>query len=641
MAIYKLDSFDKMNKLEKLSKSIGNAEVQEYTDRTLLFYDIEVFMYDWLIVFKNINKEVVKVFHFGANTIDHPKYVKGNHGLKELIQGTSIISYNGHYYDDKILATIIDKETPTPQDIKAVNDTIIGGRKYWKNLPEDIYSLDCFKQIGPTMPSLKRIEANMGMAIVETDVPFDIARSLTEEELQLTFEYCSYDVDALIAIYEKRVDNYFTPKRILINRILELYGDKYKYEYLIKQNITRLMSIILLDDGTNEKWDTYYLTVNRDKNENKELLNKMVKRGLPQEVVDMWNQPIDGRKVKKVKVELFGCIIEFGFGGLHGVNSDKKNNVFLSESMLDVRSLYPFIMINLQTLGEGTERFAGIVDERVKVKYSNPVLSGGLKIGINSVFGALINKYLPLFNPYAGQAVCMFGQIVLFDLCRRLAEVPTLKMNNINTDGVGFTCNDEYRPMWEKIWHEWENEWNLILEEDFFKKMVQKDVNNYVGVHEDGELKTKGGQVSKYEKPMIFQDNSLRILDKILVEAMLNNTPPMETIKENLNDPSLFMQVCSVGSKFKCAVDDNGTEISTKVNRLFAVHPEFATHNGLYKMREDGSRIVFPKLSDNLLLYNGDLSMLDLESFKCMIDKTYYCELGKQRITDWGLEVPE
>lgn len=44
--------------------------------------------------------------------------------------------------------------------------------------------------------SLKSIEAHLGIPIEETEVDFNLSRSLTEEELEQTIRYCAYDVDA-------------------------------------------------------------------------------------------------------------------------------------------------------------------------------------------------------------------------------------------------------------------------------------------------------------------------------------------------------------------------------------------------------------------------------------------------------------
>ncbi|MFH5500938.1 hypothetical protein ACHI3A_16905, partial [Listeria monocytogenes] len=81
----------------------------------LLFYDIEVFQEDTLVVFKDIDKKIVKLFH---NNFD---------GVKDLISEKTLVGYNNHFYDDFILTAMLDGFTP--YQIKKLNDEIIGGQR--------------------------------------------------------------------------------------------------------------------------------------------------------------------------------------------------------------------------------------------------------------------------------------------------------------------------------------------------------------------------------------------------------------------------------------------------------------------------------------------------------------------------------
>ncbi|MGK9347534.1 hypothetical protein, partial [Melissococcus plutonius] len=159
-----------------------------------LFYDIEVFKEDSLVVFKNLKKETVKIFH---NNFD---------GILELITDKILIGYNNYGYDDVILTAMI--EHWTPYQIKQLNDRIIGGERVKKVHPS-IQSLDCFQQIDVAKPSLKKIEGNFGKSIIESKIDFTIDRKLTPEELKETIDYCSYDVDTTIDVFKLRQKDYF------------------------------------------------------------------------------------------------------------------------------------------------------------------------------------------------------------------------------------------------------------------------------------------------------------------------------------------------------------------------------------------------------------------------------------------------
>ena len=72
-----------------------------------------------------------------------------------------------------------------------------------------IRSFDTYDDMQPT--SLKAFEGHRGRNIKETDVDFNIDRPLTDEELELEFVYCEFDVDATEDLFDLRFD-YFNTK---------------------------------------------------------------------------------------------------------------------------------------------------------------------------------------------------------------------------------------------------------------------------------------------------------------------------------------------------------------------------------------------------------------------------------------------
>lgn len=82
-------------------------------------YDFEVFSYDWLVVFKD--KET------GQYTIIH----NDNEALKECIDDETIyVGFNSKHYDQYIMKAVVYGYSP--QEVKQVNDFIIGGGQGWE-----------------------------------------------------------------------------------------------------------------------------------------------------------------------------------------------------------------------------------------------------------------------------------------------------------------------------------------------------------------------------------------------------------------------------------------------------------------------------------------------------------------------------
>ena len=77
----------------------------------LLFYDIEVYKYDAFVVFKDINKNTLRIFH---NEFEE---------LQDFIKGKILVGYNNYFYDDLILTKMI--KGWTNHQLKEFNDRII------------------------------------------------------------------------------------------------------------------------------------------------------------------------------------------------------------------------------------------------------------------------------------------------------------------------------------------------------------------------------------------------------------------------------------------------------------------------------------------------------------------------------------
>lgn len=562
----------------------------------LLFYDIEVFKYDSLIVFKNINKETVRIFHNDFT------------GLPELVRGKILVGFNNYYYDDKILTLMIEG---APQAaIKKANDDLIAGKPV-KVTKGRFESLDTFQQLDVSNPSLKKIEGNMGRSIEESKVPFTIETALNEQQLEDTIFYCGYDVDTTIDIYKMRDAAYFQPKKYLV----EMLGKKHS----IKWNTTSISGALLLEKPLT-KWDAVRIPPE---------MWLMV----PEEVRDLWiphsshiNRILHrGQKLKKTcTIEAFGCEIQFGFGGLHGCH--KKIKKSKKVKLLDVKSMYPTIILILNCLAHASEKYREILLKRLEAKASgNAILAEALKLILNSVYGNLNNQYSILYNPMAALSVCLYGQIALFELCKRLA--PFAEIININTDGVAFIPHSN---LYERVVDGWQQEFQMELdapsEYDLF---LQKDVNNYIAVAGE-KIKCKGGDVNRYSKDAYFKNNNARILDIALVDYLVHGKDVYTTLIENINKPHLFQYILKAGNTYQGTYSKDGQEEFQKVNRIFAAKEEDFY---LVKKRADNGLVKFADAPSSMMLWNDDCSLI--QDFEEKLDLNHYKQLIDKRLERW------
>ena len=169
----------------------------------MLFFDFEVFKYDWLVVAIDPVEKKEFVIVNDKSKLEH---------LYKQYQRDIWVGYNCRNYDQYILKGIILGFDP-----KRVNDWIIvKDRKGWEFssmfnwLPLNIFD---------TMPnppvSLKTLEAFMGNSIHETSVPFDIDRKLTEKEIQETIGYCRDDVYNTIDVFIRRKNEFDSQMQLI------------------------------------------------------------------------------------------------------------------------------------------------------------------------------------------------------------------------------------------------------------------------------------------------------------------------------------------------------------------------------------------------------------------------------------------
>lgn len=158
-------------------------------DRKILVFDFEVFKYDWLVVVKDYEtKEKTIIINDIPGLANF--YDRNRHNIW--------VGYNSREYDQYILKGILLGIDPW-----FINTEIItNGKRGWQVVRDnDEYPLYNFDTtVG--FHSLKQLEGFMGEMIKESDVPFDIDRKLTPEEIEQTVFYCSHDVDQTEKVFE-------------------------------------------------------------------------------------------------------------------------------------------------------------------------------------------------------------------------------------------------------------------------------------------------------------------------------------------------------------------------------------------------------------------------------------------------------
>ncbi len=572
----------------------------------MLFYDFEVFKEDWLVVIIDMKNKKEHVIINNPEELE--KIYQDN--INEIWVG-----FNSRHYDQYILKGILCGFNP-----KRINDYIIlKGNPGWKfsslfrNIPLNNYDVMMSIDRG-----LKSFEGFMGNNIKESSVPFDIDidRKLTQEELDETVKYCRHDVEQTIEVFLQRKSD-FEAHMGLVKIACE---GKPLNMALISKTKAQLSAIILeaskkehndefdIDFPSTLKIDKYKEVVEWYENEENRCYEK------------------DGKK-NQLDIMIAGVPHQFGWGGVHGaIPQYSGEGYFLN---MDVTSLYPSLMIqyNLHSRNmKDPQKFVDIYNTRVQYKKEKNPLQLPLKLVLNSTYGVMKDKNNDLFDPLQANRVCIYGQLLILDLVEKLE--PHCKIIQSNTDGVLIKMNsyDDY-DLIDDIAYEWEQRTHLNLEFDEYRKVFQKDVNNYIIVDAEGHYKSKGAYVKKLNN----LDYDLPIINKALVDYMVNNIPVEDTIN-NCNDLKEFQLVTKISNKYKYILHGEH-KIKEKCIRIFA--SKYIDDPGVTKISErTGKPAKISNSPEHCFIYNEEVNDVKVPN---KLDKTWYINLATKRLNAFGV----
>lgn len=560
----------------------------------MIFYDFEVFVKDWLVVFIDPSKRKETVIVNDRELLT---------SFYEEHKDDIWTGFNSRHYDQYILKAILLGMNP-----KRVNDMIIvDGVDGWRisdafrEIPLNNYDVMTGVDRG-----LKYFEGSLGNSIEESSIPFDIDRKLTEAEIKETIEYCRHDVEQTIEVFMERISDFNAQLGLLQMFDLPLSE--------ISRTKVQLSARILEASkrSYNDEFEIDFPATMR--------IQKY------QSVVDWYKNPENLDYSKSLDIEVAGVPHSFGWGGVHGaIKNYEGEGHFIN---MDVASLYPSLMINYDLLSRSCkpEKFKDIVDTRLRYKKEKNPLQAPLKIVINGTYGASKDKFNPLYDPRQANRVCIYGQLLLLDLIEHLE--PVCEIIQSNTDGVLVKLKDSSQKSFDlvdDIAYEWEQRTGLVLEFDEFSKVIQKDVNNYIIVAPDGHWKSKGA----YVKKLSSLDYDLAIVNKALSEYLVNGTPIEKTINE-CNDLKQFQLVKKVGMKY-LGIYHGEKLLAEKCVRCFASKDK--RDGGLQKLHRETGR--FAKIEGtplNARLINTDINGMNVPDW---LDRDWYIEMARKRANDF------
>lgn len=568
-------------------------------------YDIETYPNFFCVVFKYEDR--FKVFEIGERKDDEKQLKKF---LREGIKKDwFFVGFNNVRFDAQVLHWILEqkgkmKEFSGVEKAAAIfefSQKVIkaSNNREFPPYPEykiKMRQLDLFLQNHynnvARATSLKWLEYSMNWEKIQ-DLPYHFSKELSVDVLDEVVEYCKNDVRATEKFFytsQKLIELRFTqhneyPELNLMNKSDSSVGEKLFLDMMSQR--------LHIDAKVLKKKQTHHKSIKLE-----DVILPYVKfqteefRG----VLEYFKKAeiTSTNKAFKHTVQYDGIDYVYGTGGIHA----SPNNAIVTETDqemlldLDVSSYYPNLSIRNKFYPKHLsevfcELYEDIYNERKSIPKSNPQ-NKSLKLLLNSVYGKSGDVYSFLYDRFFQMCITVNGQLLLSMLAEQMSFIEGVTVFYANTDGITLKVkkDEQIKRKVYDIWKWWEELTKLELEHAVYKKMIIRDVNNYLAEMEGGSIKYKGA----FEIDVDYHKNrSQRVVPIAVRRYFIDGISVEETIKNHLSvgdygdiENQGIYDFC-IGKKIK---SNQKYSLEKQVERKLPNHPtkeqkqEFLEENG-------------------------------------------------------------
>ena len=529
--------------------------------------DYETLSNCFVAVFKHYKTDETHIFSVCSLQNDYEKFtefLKQNKKNKEWH-----ISYNGLAFDAQVTHNIMknhknlllmDGESIAEEIYSYAQRAITNSNNNeFQDFPEwkmNIQQIDLFKLNHWDNPakrsSLKWIEYTMDWQNI-LDMPIHHETKITKQkQLDVIIGYCINDVDAT-----KEIFNRSKPLITLRKNLTDQY-DINLYSASEPRISKELFAYYLSRELKIPKYELKKLRTFRSVIRIKDLILDYIKFETPyfNNLLDKFNtvelNPNQTKGGFKYSIDYRGVRTHFGLGGAHGaakagVYESDDDNIIMSS---DVTSFYPNLAIMNKISPAHLDKnafcelYEWFFEERKKIPKSDP-MNYVYKIILNSTYGLSNDKNSFLYDPQFTMFITVNGQLSLMMLYEMIMEaipeaIPLLQ----NTDGVETIIPRSKVDLYNEVCKKWEDITNLNLEHDTYKKLIIGDVNNYIGIDNNGKAKCKGR--FEFKNLALHKNKSKLIIPKAIYAYFVDGVLPEDTLNENRN----ILDYC-IGGKSK------------------------------------------------------------------------------------------
>ena len=535
----------------------------------ILFFDIEIYPNYFLMVCYDPYKKEHIIFQLWDinNQIlinDLPKLLK----FLDIEKNTHFCGYNSLGYDMNILTAIVKEKFTTTKQIKEFNDFLICSE--WSiyregdlcNKTLDLMLVNNYGPRSAKSTSLKKLEFNLRKKKIQ-DLPYHFNDILTTEtQIADVIKYCKYDVEVTVDIFNLSKD--------LINMRIE-FGNEQKLDVLnspepdlAKKFVYReLASYMNIGEKQFKDLRSYH-----DQIDVKLLILPFIefKHSHYQEVLDYYNSLSLIPTVKSVKnpnikvinlknvisktITYDGLTTVYGSGGIHAAVAPgvyEENDEYMITTA-DFTSYYPHLQFVHDCIAghipsELYSKLIRFLFAERKKHAKGTALNYAYKILINLLYGLSNSEYSALYDTRATLKTTINGMLSISMIADKIYDIPKAKILMKNTDGLEIYHLRADKDSVEEILNNISTLIDIPIELGYYKKMVIRDVNNYISIDINDNLKTKGifeDYNDIIKQGAYHKDTSAMIIPKALKAYFVNDI----SVEETINNENSIYEFC-------------------------------------------------------------------------------------------------
>lgn len=415
-------------------------------------------------------------------------------GLRQALSKYRIITFNGLDYDFPIIALALQGHDNAA--LKRASDSIIvNGLKPWNITDDKLTWIDHVDliEVAPGRASLKMYGAKMHSHKVQ-DLPINPSASIRWFERVVLREYCNNDLCTT-----RDLLNMFTQQI----RLREDMGAEYGLDLRSKsdaQIAEAVMKSLLPFKVTRPSYTAgttfYYRPPEWLKFQTLDVLALLARSQFT--VADSGSVDMPD-ELANTHIRIGNSAYKMGIGGLHSTEAKVTYHATTTHSlrMPDVVSFYPSLILRTgiypAQIGEVFSTiYRSWYDRRLAAKRAGDKKNANsLKTLLNGTFGKLGSKWSIFYAPSEMIQVTVTGQLALLMLIEML-ELCGVSVISANTDGIVIYTSRVNDALTDSIIKWWEDATQFTMETSEYKTLACRDVNNYIGITSDGDVKLKG-----------------------------------------------------------------------------------------------------------------------------------------------------